>query len=137
MNENNKRAQLCGMDFLPIAGASINNQPGADYIRIAGTWREIPVSSGEWKETEAMNGIIAQELKVVVTNTSDEFLKELRGWLRQEGVVRLTFTNEIMRVVGTDQFPVLLTIEQGGSPSSLTLSMKRDSPEPAKLYQSF
>ena len=40
------------------------------------------------------------------------------------------------RVIGTDEFPVLVSTELSGSPQSLTLSFKRDSPEPAKTYSS-
>lgn len=33
MNQDDRRSQVCGMRFLPIADASVGNFPGADFIR--------------------------------------------------------------------------------------------------------
>ena len=35
MNQDDRRSQVCGMRFLPIADASVGNFPGADFIRSA------------------------------------------------------------------------------------------------------
>ena len=36
-----------------------------------------------------------------------------------------------------DQFPVVVTLQESGSPAAFTLSFKRSSPEPAKILKSF
>lgn len=100
-------------------------------------WTPIPVSSGEFKEKNVAGELTEQELKAVVTDTGALFSNSLRDLLCREGLVRLKFTNGTERVVGTDQFPVVVTLQESGSPAAFTLSFKRSSPEPAKILKSF
>ena len=97
----------------------------------------IPVSSGEFKEKNVSGELTEQELKAVVTDTGASFSNSLRDLLCREGLVCLKFTNGSERVVGTDQFPVVVTLQESGSPAAFTLSFKRSSPEPAKILKSF
>lgn len=137
MNTYNKLAQIFGMSFMPLSAATIRNFPGANIIQVAGEWIDIPVIQGEFKEKMTSGSLIEQELKAVVTDTGIDSAVSLHNLFRQEGVARLKFTNGTERVVGTDQFPVLLTLEESGSPASFKLSFKRDSPELSKILKSF
>lgn len=137
MNTYDKRAQIFGMSFMPLTAATVRNFPGANIIQIAGEWIDIPIIQGEFSEKMTSGNLIEQELKAVVTDTGIDSAVSLRNLFRQEGVARLKFTNGFERVVGTDEFPVLLTIEESGSPASFKLSFKRDSPEPSKILKSF
>lgn len=137
MSTYDKHAQIFGMSFMPLAVAAIRNFPGANIIQVAGEWMDIPVIQGEFKEKMTSGSLIEQELKAAVTDTETDSAVSLRNLLRQEGIARLKFTNGHERVVGTDQFPVLMTLEESGSPAVFTLSFKRSSPEPAKILKSF
>ena len=137
MNLENKRAQICKIDFIPVNNAIVNNLPGVNYIRIRGEWTLIPISSGEFKEKSTIGDVVEQELNAVVTDTGANNLITLRGLLQHSGLIRYQSTNGEIKVIGTDQFPVRVTLENNGSPAKLTLSFKRDSPEPAKLFRSF
>lgn len=137
MSIDDKRAQICAMSFIPIAVATIESLPGMKTIRISGDWTLIPISSGEFKEKTVSGDLTEQELKAVVTDTGSTFSASLHDLLRQEGLVRIKFTNGTDRVVGTDHFPVLLTLEESGSPAAFTLSFKRNSPESSKILKSF
>lgn len=137
MNQNDKRTAICRMDFLPLSQATVQNLPGNPDIKVQGTFIPVPISSGEFRETKEEGNPIEQELEAVVTDTSSARLTELRELFAQNGLVILTLTNGEQRVVGTDEFPVLINTELGGTPSSLSLSFKRNSPEPAKIYSSF
>lgn len=137
MHANDKRVQICAMSFIPVARAVVRNLPGVKTIQVSGDWTLIPISSGEFKEKTTSGDFTEQELKAVVTDTGSVFSASLYDLFRQEGLVRLRFTNGADRVVGTDQFPVLLTLEESGSPASFKLSFKRDSPEPSKILKSF
>lgn len=137
MNENDKRAQICALSYLPLAGAKVRNLPGAKSIRVSGEWTDIPISKGEFKEKTTSGSLVEQEIKATVTDTGGEFSARMRDLLNQEGLVRLKFTNGAEKVVGSDQFPVLLTLEESGSPAAFSLSCKRNSPEPAKTLRPF
>lgn len=137
MNQNNKRLQICGIEYLPVNDAQVINFLGETDIKVAGTFQKIPVSTGEFKEKIEPGTLIEQELNATVTDTGVMALAELRTLFSQEGILILKMTNGEAKVVGTDQFPVLVTTEISGSPSSMKLSFKRNSPELAKNYKSF
>lgn len=137
MSIENKRSQICGMSFIPMTDATVVNHPGESIIKISGTWHEISISSGEFKEKEGNGDVVEQELEAVVTDTGENAVALLRNICRCDGLIRLRHTNGDIKVVGTDQFPVLLTMQRSGTPASITLSFKRKSPEPAKILESF
>ena len=137
MNRNDKRAAICRLAFLPISGATVRNTPGNPTIQVRGTFTPLPISSGEFEETETNGNPIEQELEAVITDTSVAKLQEYRTLLADYGLLLVTLTNGDQRIIGTDEFPVLVSTELSGSPQTLTLSFKRNSPEPAKSYSSF
>lgn len=138
MNTNDKRVQICGLSFLPLYGAEVVNVLGSDKLRVNGTWIPIHISSGEWKEVQEQVGTpVEQELKAIVTDTSSTTEGQLRILLSNDGLLLLKLTNGEEKVVGTDEFPVYMSIERSGDPSKLTLSFKRSSPETAKILTSF
>lgn len=138
MSIEDKRAQICGISFLPLPDAEIINIPGNDEIQVAGEWVPISVSSGEWQENRELVGMpVEQELKATVTDTSSSTEGELHKLLANDGLLLLCLTNGEEKVVGTDEFPVRLSMERSGSPGKITLSFKRSSPEPAKILTSF
>lgn len=127
------------MSFLPPSVSPVVNLPGCDTIGLnPGLAIPIYISNGEWKEKMEVAGKpVEQELNATVTDTSRSSEKELRALFGAEGILLLTFTNGETRVVGTDEFPVLVSVERSGNPGTLTLSFKRLSPEPAKTLSSF
>ena len=137
MNRNDKRAAICRLAFLPIGQATVRNKPGNPSIQVRGTFIQIPIASGEFQESETNGKPIEQELEAVITDTNADNLNAYRNLLADYGLLLVTLTNGDQRVIGTDEFPVLVSTELGGSPQALTLSFKRDSPEPAKVYSSF
>ena len=136
MSVENKRSQFCAMSFLPLPDAEVRNVPGSDKLQVHGTWVSINVSSGEWKESREEVGKPAeQELKATVTDTSSSMESQLRTLFSVDGLIGLT--NGEKKVIGTDEFPVHVSMERSGEPAKLTLSFKRSSPEPAKVLESF
>lgn len=138
MSLENKRSQICGMSFLPLPDAEVRNVPGSDKLRVRGIWVSINVSSGEWKENlEQVGKPVEQELKATVTDTSAAMESRLRTLFSVDGLLLVGLTNEEKKVVGTDEFPVHVSMERSGDPGKLALSFKRSSPEPAKVLESF
>ena len=137
MNRNDKRSAICRLSFLPIGQATVEDRPGSRTIKVRGTFIPIPIASGEFRETEEQGEPVEQELTAVVTDTGSGHLAEMRDLFAQDGLVLLAFTNEEQRVVGTGEFPVHVNAELSGSPQALTLSFRRNSAEPSKIYSSF
>lgn len=138
MNQNNKRSQICEMHFLPISNAQVENIPGSNSIKVHGEWIDFHITSGEFKEKQDIpGGIVDQELKVVITDTNEKNAASICDMIIHEGLVLIEMTNGNRKVIGTDQFPVTLSPEYSGSPIKLTLLIKRDSPESAKILKSF
>ena len=137
MSRNDNRAAVCGVEFLPVSRATVGNMPGNPAIRVGGTFVRLPIASAEFRESETNGTPVEQELEAVITSTGADNLSGYRDLLADYGLLRLTFTNGDVRVVGTDEFPVLVSTELSGTHRSLTLSFKRDSPEPSKIYSSF
>lgn len=138
MSVENKRSQFCAMSFLPLPDAEVRNVPGSDKLQVHGTWVSINVSSGEWKESrEEVGKPVEQELKATVTDTSSSMESQLRTLFSVDGLLLIGLTNGEKKVIGTDEFPVHVSMERSGEPAKLTLSFKRSSPEPAKVLESF
>lgn len=138
MSIEDKRAQVCGIAFIPLPHADVRTVPGSDKIQVQGVWISISASSCEWKENQELTGNpIEQELKATVTDTSSSQESLIRQLLSYDVLTLLEFTNGEEKVVGTNEFPVRLTMERSGSPGKIILSFKRSSPEPAKILASF
>lgn len=138
MSVEDKRSQLYAMAFLPLSDAEVRNLPGSDKVQVHGTWVNIDISSGEWKEIcEEVGKTVEQELKATVTDTSSSMESQLRTLFSIDGLVLISLTNGEKKVIGTDEFPARVSMERSGDPAKLTLSFKRSSPEPAKVLESF
>lgn len=137
MSTYNKHSQIFGIGFIPVANAVIRDFPGCNIIQVSGEWVEIPIMEGEFKEKMNTGNLIEQELKVSVADTGTDSADLLRNLFSQEGLVKMKFTNGLERVAGTNEFPLLVAIEEAGSPAVFNLSFNRNSPEPSKILKSF
>ena len=137
MSNHTKRNQICGLLFIPLAEAEISNLPGSDSINVSGALTEIPIASGEFTEEQTNGSPAKQTLSANVTDTGQDTSSKLRQLFSQEGILVIQLTSGEQKVVGTDEFPVLVTMTQSGSPAAYQLTFDRESPEPAKFLQSF
>ena len=124
-------------EFIPLAEAEIFNLPGSDSINVSGALTEIPIASGEFTEEQTNGSPAKQTLSANVTDTGQDTSSNLRQLFSQEGILVIQLTSGEQKVVGTDEFPVLVTMTQSGSPAAYQLTFDRESPEPAKFLQSF
>ena len=137
MSNHTKRNQICGLKFIPLAEAEIFNLPGSDSIQVSGTMEEISIASGEFTEEITDGSPAKQTLSANVTDTGQVTYANFRKLFNQEGILVIQLTSGETKVVGTDEFPVLVTMTQSGSPAAYQLTFDRESPEPAKFLQSF
>lgn len=137
MSNHTKRNQICGLKFIPLSEAEVLNQPGSDTIKVTGNMKEIPIASGEFTEEHTVGFPAKQTLSANVTDTGQVTSSNLRQLFSQDGILVLKLTSGETMVVGTDEFPVLVTMTLSGSPAACQLTFDRESPEPAKFLQSF
>ena len=137
MSNRTKRNQICGMRFIPLNEAEIYNQPGSNTIKVTGYMTEIPIASGEFTEEVTDGSPTKQTLSANVTDTGQVTYANFRQLFNQEGILVIQLTSGETKVVGTDEFPILVTTTLTGSPAAYQLTLERESPEPAKFLQSF
>ena len=109
MSNHTKRNQICGLKFIPLAEAEIFNLPGSDSINVSGALTEIPIASGEFTEEQTNGSPAKQTLSANVTDTGQDTISNLRQLFSQEGILVIQLTSGEQKVVGTDEFPVLVT----------------------------
>ncbi len=125
------------MAFIPCIKATVENLPGDGEIKLVGEYTWIPISEAEFKETRKNGNTVEQELEAVITDTGKEEIDEITQLFSDYGILILFYTNREMKIVGTQEFPVLVETSVSGRPQAITLSFKRESPEPAKIGTSF
>lgn len=138
MNQNNKRATIVRLHFYPIVESTVvNSYPGRQILSVTGPNYDFRPQSAEFKETVIQGDEVSQQFNAIITDVSLASNASMRRILSLPGLLLLVFSNDEIRVVGTDQFPVMITLEESGRPAQFKLSFKRTSPEPSKFFQSF
>lgn len=133
-NKESKRAAICGVYFMAVAESNVTNVPGVPQIKVIGTWDKQKYSGAEFSESLASDGNSYDvNLTVSYSDSSPENTADLLSWLGIYIMVRLDYTDGTCRVVGTDQFPVVLGLSGEGSPHALRLAYKGNQPEQSKF----
>lgn len=133
-NRESKRATICGVSFMTVAESTVTHVPGIPQIQVIGTWDKQNYSSVEFYETLSSDNF-SYDVNLTVTYSDSSYgnTVDLLTWLGIYILVRLDYTDGTCRVVGTDQFPVVLGLSGEGSPRSLRLSYKGNQPELSKF----
>ena len=127
-NKESKRASICQVYFMAIAESTVTNIPGLPQIKVIGDWAKIDYSTVEFAEDKSSDGNSYEvNLSITFSDSSLEKMRELIAWLG------IYYTDGTSRVVGTDQFPVVLSLSGQGSPRSLIFSYKNQQPELSKI----
>jgi hypothetical protein len=132
--KESKRASICRVYFIALAESTVSNIPGLPQIKVVGDWVKLDYSTAEFDEEDSSDGNFYDvNLSISFSDSSPEKLRELIAWLGIYILVRLDYTDGTSRVVGTDQFPVVLSLSGKGSPHSLIFSYKSQQPELSKF----
>jgi hypothetical protein len=137
LDNKNKRSDICKIDYIYTAFASIRNYPG-DEILISGEWLPVRFSSASFTEKDETNGEpVVQELSVKIAGLEKEAEQTVREICGIELLIRLQYSSGEIKVIGTEDNPVSLSYSFGGSPVVCTLYCNRNSAERAKYFKSF
>lgn|GEM_PF-846568 len=136
---NDPHAEICYVGFIPISQAELKTKIGSPDIAVElrGLMVNPRPQSATFTERQAASGqYVEQEMESVFTSDEAEFVERFRSMAEEDCIVFVEYTNGKVLVVGTELAPVRLAIEQSGTPKTLRLSFKRNSPEFAKVLQS-
>ena len=128
-----KRNRISLIDFVLLSEATVRDFPGK-FIQVTTTgWNSIQFSSVEFSEYQPSNGeFVDQELNIFINGTDSSIDQELQLLCGNEVLIRLTYANGDVKIVGTEENPILLESSSTGSPVRQTLSTKRKSAEKSK-----
>lgn len=128
----NKRARICKIGYACISDLVIINYPGSQ-IQITGDFKNIAFSVASFSEIMEANGEqYLQELIIEMKGNDPAVQKEISEITGKYCLVKLEYTNQEVKVIGSEESPVLLIHEQSGNPVINKLSVSRNSPEKAK-----
>lgn len=129
-----KRNRIIGIEYALLSESSVRDFPGNFIQVMTSSWQDLKITSVEFTETEPSNGdFIEQELAIVINGEDsilDSLLQTMTG---NEVLLRLTYSNGEIKIVGTEENPVVLARTKTGSPVQQILSSKRKSAERAKF----
>ncbi len=138
MTLNNKIANIYSLQYMYIHSCEISNIPGNDKISVTGEWKQLKFASIEYTEKQDGQGEEwEQNFSAIITEFDNKTENELNSIKNNAVLLRLDYTNNISKIVGSDEFPVILSLSSTSTSHTYTLSFKRNSPEAAKFLQSF
>lgn len=121
------------IDYVLLSEATVRDFPGK-FIQVTTTgWNALKFSSVEFSEYQPSNGdFVDQELNIYINGADPTIDQELQLLCGNETLIRLTYANGDIKIIGTEENPLLLTCLSSGSPVRQTLTTKRKSAEKAK-----
>lgn len=135
---NDRRAHICKFYYCPYNECTITDIPGNKNIQVLASWINLPMQTAELKENELLAGeMIEQELSVVLKGKNTEMDNEITRLVGKQLIIRLDYSNDESRIMGTRDNPVILSEESAGVIASLTLVSKHLSAEKTKKLTSF
>lgn len=130
---NSKISQIFSVYYMLVHDAIISETIGVNSIKISGTWKKIPMSSAELKESSLNGDMSSQEISIKVTDSSSSSETIINDIAQKLIILKLDYTDGVSKIIGNENHPVVLTKSKEGSPQYFLLSMKRDTPEISKL----
>lgn len=133
INDNkDKRSRICKISYAYASDLLINNYPG-DAIQVIGDLERIYFSSVSFSEVQEANGEqYQQELIIEIKGNNQEAQKTISDLTGKYTIVKLEYSNQEIKIVGTPESPLMFIHEQSGMPSVNRLSVNRYSAEKAK-----
>lgn len=133
-NKESRRSSICRVSLITLAESSVTNIPGDPFIKVTGNWDELDYSNAEFSEQLSSDGSFYDiSLSISFSDSSPDKKRELLAWVGIYIIARLDYTDGTSRVIGTDQFPVVMSLSGEGSPHTLRMSYKGQQPESSKF----
>lgn len=141
-NYHDPHAEIIEVGFAPISAVTVITDIGSQEIDVVVNGNSLfPMfeypSSASFREKKSSSGdYVDQELEVVFTSSEADFVSSQRQWIDKDCLAFVRYTSGKVLVAGTEEAPCRCEIEESGTPRTLKVSMKRKSPEFAKVLKS-
>lgn len=133
-NRESKRSSICEIELISLAEATVSCIPGDPKITVSGTWDKLDYSTVEFSEQLSSDGTgYDSNLTISFSDSSPSKSSEVLSWCGIYVLAKLRYTDGSVRVVGTDQFPVVFSFSGEGAPHALRLTYKGTQPESARF----
>lgn len=133
-NRESKRSSICGVELISLAEATVTCIPGDPKITVSGAWDRLDYSTAEFSEQLSSDGTGYDcNLTISFSDSSPSKSSEVLSWCGIYVLAKLRYTDGSLRVVGTDQFPLVLSFSGEGAPHALRLTYKGTQPESARF----
>ena len=128
-----KRNRIQSLDYVMLSNATVNDFPGKFIQVLTTVWIPFKFSSVEFTESEPVGGdFVEQDISIIMYGSDSTIDQEIQSMVGNEILLRLTYSNGDVKIVGTEENPVLLGCTSSGTPVKQTFSTKRKSAEKAK-----
>lgn len=131
-NNKDKRNFIQEIRYAELTEVSMTDYPG-NYTKCIGSFEIIRYSAAEFVETNPENGSsIEQDLQITLRGQNEEIDIAVTNITGKYLIIMLKYGNGSIKIVGTNDNPVVLNSENSGLPIITKLISKRTSAEPAK-----
>lgn len=124
---NGKHRQIKSVGFSQ-GGVEILHQPGSNEAKVMAEWTAIPVTKASCTDKVEDNGMHTVEFSAIYTSTSPLEYMMLTELFGMPGILLLVYTDGSRCIVGDNEFPVWISIDEDDSPSVFNLRFKRVAP---------
>lgn len=128
-----RRNRIISAHYTLLSDATVIDYPGKNIKVLTSSWTEIKYSSINFSEALAANGnFVEQELELLMFGSSSEIMDHVHQLIGNEVLIKFTYSNNEVKIFGTEENPVLLLHSSSGSPVQQRLYTKHFSAEYSK-----
>lgn len=133
-NRESKRSSICRAEIIACAESDIVSVPGNSNISVSGVWEKLKFSSVEFSEkTTSDSSSYDVSIDFSFSDTSHDNYIQLMTWCNIYVLIKLIYSDGSVKVVGSSDFPVILQLNNEGSPAAkFHLTYSGQQPEPSK-----
>lgn len=132
-NYESKRSSICRLELISLAEAEVVNIPGNNIIKVDGIWDRLDFSTIDFSEKPSDDGSLYDvSLNIGITDNSVDAYNDAISWVGIYILAKLVYSDGTIRIVGSDSYPLVLSIGRSGSSSVLSLIYSGQQPELSK-----
>lgn len=132
-NKESKRSSICGAEIIACAESDVVSVPGNCNISVSGVWEKLDFSSVEFSEKPTSDSSSYDvSIDFSFSDTCQDNYIHLITWCNIYVLIKLIYSDGSVKVVGSPDFPVILQLNNEGSPAKFHLTYSGQQPEPSK-----
>lgn len=132
-NRESKRSSICRAEIIACAECDVIFIPGNSNISVSGVWEKLKFSSVEFSEKPTSDSSSYDvSIDFSFSDTSHDYYIHLMTWCNIYVLIKLVYSDGSVKVVGSSDFPIILKLNNEGTPAKFHLTYSGQQPEPSK-----